>query len=145
ARCFGLLGDCRLDARLIIAFHDVRRSDDADVDRRVWDRFAVEYYSGGLGSLAQEGGDAVAVKQSRVIEEGHSSTDRNIDPAVDQRGGGLAVRVVDDPALQMESMNQFGPQTPIRVVVSVKPDVGMLKRIVISEIAGFTAEKHPRA
>ncbi len=43
------------------------------------------------------------------------------------------------------AVNQFRQETPVRVIVSVKADVGILGRVVVREIAAFAAEKHPGA
>src|SRR5208283_221291 len=130
---------------LVGAMHDVQRGDDAEVERRPADRLTGKDKPGRFVSLTHEGRYTRALEQSGVKEMDHPATVRNIDPALDQLRVGLAVAVSDDPISQTVLTDQAGVQAPICVIMSMKADIRIFRRIIIGEEASAAAEKHPRA
>ena len=99
-------GDLILYAGLVIALHDVQRSDDAKVERRFRDHSQSKNRV--VVSVPRLRGDTVTVEQSGVIEMSHSSL-RGILIQRSTSAGSALLSGTDDPVLQTEAVNQFRP------------------------------------
>src|SRR6202007_3018108 len=120
---------------LVGAAHDIQGRDDTEVECGLADRLTGEEKPGRLVSLTHEGRYTGAPQQSGMKEMDHTATIWNIDPALDQLRVRLAVAVSDDQVSQMVLINQVGVQMPTCVIMSMKPDIGVFRRVIIGEIA----------
>jgi len=107
----------RLDASAIGAVHEVQRSDDAEIECCLGNQLAVKYRARRLVSLANEGGRASTLHQTRMKEMDHPAAIRNVDPALDQQRIGFAVTVFDDPITQPVLAYQSGIEMPHPIVM----------------------------
>ena len=78
-------------------------------------------------------------------EMDHAATVRNVDPALYQQRVRCTVAVFDDPVAQSVSANAVDIQLPSSIIMSVKAGIVVFRWIVVGEITGPAAEKHPRA
>src|SRR5215467_899503 len=82
------------------AVHKVQRCDDAEIERCLANRLAVEDRSHRFVSLAEEGGRVGVLHQPRMKEMDYAAAVRNIDPTLHEQWVGLAVTIFDDPIAQ---------------------------------------------
>src|SRR6266436_642493 len=127
------------------AAHDIKGRDDAQIQCRLEDRLAGEDEPGGFVSLAYKGRCAAAVDQHGVKEMDHAAAVWNIDPALDQIRVCPTVAIFDDPIAQTVLTHQSGVQMPVSVIMPMKADMSVFRRIIIGKITSATAEKHSRA
>src|SRR5438876_11001981 len=123
-----------LSSPAIGAAHDIEGGDDPQIQCRLEDRLTGEDERGGFVSLAYEGRRSAALDQPRVKEMDHSAAIRNIDPALDQWRVGLPVAIFDDPIAQTVLTNQGCVQMPVRVIMPMKADMRVFRRIIIGKI-----------
>lgn len=74
-----------------------------------------------------------------------STAVRNVDPALHQRGVGFSIVVSDDSVAQTILAHEIYVETAHPVVVPVKPNIVVLRHVIISEVASAAAKEHSRA